>query len=66
MNPPIDPEPMMSLDMFTEQMGLSKTTIWRFRNEGCSRQLTSMDDSTFLGLKLHGLTRELWLGNLQE
>jgi hypothetical protein len=33
MNPP-DAEPMMSLDRFTEQMGLSKTTIWRFRKRG--------------------------------
>jgi len=30
MNPP-DSEPMVSLDRFTEQMRLSKTTMWRFR-----------------------------------
>ncbi|HVF70035.1 MAG TPA: hypothetical protein VM940_00320 [Chthoniobacterales bacterium] len=27
-----DPEPMMSLDKFTEQMGVSSATIWRWRN----------------------------------
>ncbi len=30
MNPP-DPEPMMSLDKFTEQTGLSSATVWRWR-----------------------------------
>jgi len=50
MNPP-DSEPMMSLDMFTEQMGLSKTTIWRFRKRGmltavniCGRQYISRSE----------------------
>jgi hypothetical protein len=30
MNSP-DPEPMMSLDKFMEQTGLSPTTLWRWR-----------------------------------
>jgi hypothetical protein len=33
MNPP-DPEPMMSLDKFMEQSGLSLTTLWRWRKKG--------------------------------
>jgi len=33
MNPP-DPEPMMSLDKFIEQTGLSPTTLWRWRKRG--------------------------------
>jgi hypothetical protein len=33
MNPP-DPEPMMSLDKFMEQSGLSATTVWRWRKAG--------------------------------
>jgi predicted site-specific integrase-resolvase len=44
MNPP-DPEPMMSLDKFMEQTGLSPTTLWRWRKKGmlttvniCGRQ----------------------------
>jgi hypothetical protein len=32
MNPP-DPEPMMSLDKFMEQSGLSPTTLWRWRKK---------------------------------
>jgi predicted site-specific integrase-resolvase len=44
MNSP-DPEPMMSLDKFMEQTGLSSTTLWRWRKKGmlttvniCGRQ----------------------------
>ena len=33
MNPP-DPEPMMSLDKFMEQTGLSPATLWRWRKRG--------------------------------
>jgi hypothetical protein len=33
MNPP-DPEPMMSLDKFMEQTGVSPTTAWRWRKKG--------------------------------
>jgi hypothetical protein len=33
MNPP-DPEPMMSLDKFMEQTGLSPATQWRWRKKG--------------------------------
>jgi predicted site-specific integrase-resolvase len=33
MNQP-DPEPMMSLDKFTEQTGLSTATMWRWRKMG--------------------------------
>lgn len=29
-----DPEPMMSLDKFLEQTGLSNTTVWRYRKQG--------------------------------
>jgi predicted DNA-binding transcriptional regulator AlpA len=32
MNPP-DPEPMVSLDEFIEQTGLSPTTVWRYRKK---------------------------------
>lgn len=45
---PTDPEPMMSLNKFTEQMGRSKATIWRYRKAGmlvivntCGRQYIS-------------------------
>lgn len=44
MNPP-DLEPIMSLDKFTEQTGLSSATVWRWRKKGmlstvniCGRQ----------------------------
>jgi predicted site-specific integrase-resolvase len=44
MNPP-DTEPMMSLDKFIEQTGLSAVTLWRYRKKGmlttvniCGRQ----------------------------
>jgi hypothetical protein len=33
MNPP-DTEPMMSLDKFIEQTGLSAVTVWRYRKKG--------------------------------
>jgi hypothetical protein len=29
-----DPEPMMSLDKFIEQTGLSPVTVWRYRKRG--------------------------------
>lgn len=42
---PSDPEPMMSLDKFAEQTGLSPVTLWRWRKAGmlntlniCGRQ----------------------------
>ena len=30
----LDAEPMMSLDKFTEQTGLSTVTVWRYRKNG--------------------------------
>src|SRR5207249_8344482 len=42
---PLDSEPMMSLDKFIEQTGLSAVTVWRYRKKGmlttvniCGRQ----------------------------
>ena len=42
---PLDTEPMMSLDKFIEQTGLSAVTLWRYRKKGmittvniCGRQ----------------------------
>jgi predicted site-specific integrase-resolvase len=42
---PVDSEPMMSLDKFIEQTGLSAFTLWRYRKKGmlttvniCGRQ----------------------------
>jgi hypothetical protein len=31
---PLDSEPMMSLDKFIEQTGLSAVTVWRYRKKG--------------------------------
>jgi len=30
----LDAEPMISLDKFTEQTGLSAVTVWRYRKNG--------------------------------
>ena len=42
---PLDSEPIMSLDKFIEQTGLSAVTVWRYRKKGmlttvniCGRQ----------------------------
>ena len=42
---PLDAEPLMSLDKFVEQTGLSAVTLWRYRRKGmlttvniCGRQ----------------------------
>jgi hypothetical protein len=34
---PLDSEPMMSLDKFIEQIGLSAVTVWRYRKKGMLR-----------------------------
>ena len=31
---PLDSEPIMSLDKFIEQTGLSAVTVWRYRKKG--------------------------------
>jgi hypothetical protein len=33
----LDSEPMMSLDKFSEQTGLSAVTVWRYRKKGMLR-----------------------------
>jgi hypothetical protein len=61
----LDTEPIMSLDKFIEQTGLSAVTLWRYRKKGMiTRPLISTDVNRFSDRRSPVLINALRPGNL--
>jgi hypothetical protein len=57
----LDAEPMMSLDKFIEQTGLSAVTVWRYRKKGmlttvniCGRKFSELRSRVLISVLLLG------------
>jgi predicted site-specific integrase-resolvase len=61
-----DAEPMMSLDKFLEQTGLSNTTVWRYRKQGMLNTVNIYGRQYILRSEMPGLTHEQRLASSRE